>query len=427
MKKVLITLSIVLISLIGYSQVTNVGEFRIANATTTFGVNLPVGTKIYNIATGEYWVATAGVASTATLTTASASFELLNNAGTDDQTASEVNVTATGNLSATNVQSALEELQGDIDGIADTDDQTLSIDSTAGRIFTISIENGNSVSFKDSILTESDVEAYINGNENSFNGWDKDASDDFDGDFTSLSNIPSGIADGDDVNDADYDPTNEIQTIDTARLVGTTLELSLSSDGEAKKEIDLSSLQDGTGTDDQSLSYNSGTHAIDIEDGTSAVLPLALDDGATEGLASFTASDFTVTSGNVAIDYVNGQAATNSQPGFATSTHITAIESNTSDISTNTGNISTNASDISALEAIAKSVTQKFEVGSNSATATTYTLSVAAATSQACIVSYNGVVLDPSSDYVFASSTSLQINVPVYQYDKIVILYKTAL
>ena len=47
--------------------------------------------------------------------------ELTNDAGyvtTDDQTATEVSVTPTGNLSSTNVQSALVELQGDIDGIS---------------------------------------------------------------------------------------------------------------------------------------------------------------------------------------------------------------------------------------------------------------------------------------------------------------------
>ena len=70
MKKLVFTMSIVLIGLLGYSQVTSVGEFRVADATTAFGVNLPLGTKVYNIATGDYWVATAGVVSTATLSTA---------------------------------------------------------------------------------------------------------------------------------------------------------------------------------------------------------------------------------------------------------------------------------------------------------------------------------------------------------------------
>jgi hypothetical protein len=41
------------------------------------------------------------------------------------------------------------------------------------------------------------------------------------------------------------------QTIDVFSLAGTTLSLSLESDGQAAQTVDLSSLQDGTGTDDQ--------------------------------------------------------------------------------------------------------------------------------------------------------------------------------
>jgi hypothetical protein len=115
MKKLLIILSFILLALIGYSQVTDVGEVRIANATTAFGRNLPVGTKVYNIATGDYWVATAGVVNTATLTTASESFTLLNDAGTDDQTASEVDITdAEEYYTSENVEGALQEVGADI-------------------------------------------------------------------------------------------------------------------------------------------------------------------------------------------------------------------------------------------------------------------------------------------------------------------------
>lgn len=418
-------MSIVLISILGYSQVTNVGEFRVATATTDFGVNLPIGTKVYNIATGEYWVATAGVASTEDLTSASASFTLLNNSGTDDQ-----ELDLTGNILSIEGGTNTIDLSGYLDN---TDSQTAAqVDITdSGNNYDGTTVEAALSEIGDSIAAHNDSISALRGDINTINsagyltsevdGSTTNEIQDLSGSGSTLSGYVIALSDdGTSVtlpNEADGSVTNEIQTLDVAQLDGTNLELSLSSDGEATHQIDLSSI---AGTDDQGLSYNSGTHAIDIENGTSAVIPLALDDGATEGLASFTASDFTVTSGNVAIDYANGQAATNSQPGFATASQITAIE-------TNTSNISTNASDISTLEAIAKTVTQRFEVGSNSTSATSYTLSVAAATSQACVVSYNGVVLDPTSDYEFASSTSLQINVPVYQYDKIVISYKTAL
>lgn len=47
-------------------------------------------------------------------------------------------------------------------------------------------------------------------------------------------------------------------------------------------------------------------------------LPTALTDGSTKGVASFSASDFNSTGGNITIDYTNGQEATASQKGFLT-------------------------------------------------------------------------------------------------------------
>jgi hypothetical protein len=47
-------------------------------------------------------------------------------------------------------------------------------------------------------LNETQVEAFIDGDETSFNGWDKNAADDFNGAFSSLTGIPAGLSDGDD-------------------------------------------------------------------------------------------------------------------------------------------------------------------------------------------------------------------------------------
>ncbi len=85
----------------------------------------------------------------------------------------------------------------------------------------------------------------------------------------------------------------------------------------------------GTNTGDQGLTYNAGTHTVELSAGSDAIIPLAVDDGATEGLASFAASDFTATAGNIVIDYANGQKVTTSQPGFATSTLYDSITANT--------------------------------------------------------------------------------------------------
>ena len=75
---------------------------------------------------------------------------------TADQIASEVPSTASGNLAATNVQDALNELQGDIDTLTTnaSDDQTLSISTNE-----ITISEGNSITLYDQTLnTTDDVE-----------------------------------------------------------------------------------------------------------------------------------------------------------------------------------------------------------------------------------------------------------------------------
>lgn len=107
MKKFVFFLIFSLIVTLGYSQVADVGEFRIANATTAFGRNLPVGTKVYNIADGKYWVAIDGVDKTETLTTGAAKFELINkNVRAEDVPIDDLGGFYTG----TDVEAALQEV-----------------------------------------------------------------------------------------------------------------------------------------------------------------------------------------------------------------------------------------------------------------------------------------------------------------------------
>lgn len=82
MKKLIITMGIVLISLVGFSQAAPTQVYRIADANTAFGVNISVGKQVYNIATQELWIATSGVLSTAKLSDSAASFKIVNGAGT---------------------------------------------------------------------------------------------------------------------------------------------------------------------------------------------------------------------------------------------------------------------------------------------------------------------------------------------------------
>ncbi|MCF8222647.1 MAG: hypothetical protein K9J25_05825 [Bacteroidales bacterium] len=119
-----------------------------------------------------------------------------------------------------------------------TDDQTLSITD-----HTLIIENGNSVTLPDNdnqalSITDHTI-AIENGNSVI---------------------LPDSIA------DADSDPQNEL--LQSALLNGSMLELT---DNGGTAQVDLSSLQSGTATDDQILSITD--HTLSIENGNSVTLP----------------------------------------------------------------------------------------------------------------------------------------------------------
>ena len=256
--------------------------------------------------------------------------------------------------------------------------------------------------------------------------------------------------------------------LDSLALDGTTLKI-YQNGWATPFSVDLSGIIPGA----QDLSYNSGTHSIDISGGgDSAIIPLAVDDGATEGLASFTAADFNVTAGNVAIDYANGQKATNAQPGFATAAHITAIEANTAKIGVtdgdkgditigSSGTTYTIDSDAVTYSKIQNVVGNDVLLGNNSGaggvveeltasdvrtilnvadgaqvnyiprsqtfteddgTPTAHSLTYTAVTSGAT-VTQNGAVVPPAN-YTL-TTTTLTLSTVVYQYDEVIIYYNS--
>ncbi len=65
------------VSISTQAQVSSAGVYRISNATTAFGVNLSVGTQVYDVANDKFYLTTSPVSSISTLTSASSSFLLL--------------------------------------------------------------------------------------------------------------------------------------------------------------------------------------------------------------------------------------------------------------------------------------------------------------------------------------------------------------
>lgn len=78
MKKLITMFGFLLIVGYSFGQATAVGEFRVATMTTDFGVNLPIGSKIFCIADSSYWGLTAPVITTDDLTSATRKVRISN-------------------------------------------------------------------------------------------------------------------------------------------------------------------------------------------------------------------------------------------------------------------------------------------------------------------------------------------------------------
>jgi hypothetical protein len=83
LKKYVLTLFILFIGVASFSQVTPVNTVRIANSTTQIGENVPVGTLVIDLLNNKIYLAKVSVVSTQTITSALASFELVNDVVND--------------------------------------------------------------------------------------------------------------------------------------------------------------------------------------------------------------------------------------------------------------------------------------------------------------------------------------------------------
>ncbi len=113
--------------------------------------------------------------------------------------------------------------------------------------------------------------------------------------------------------------------------LGTTSPWSGSGVAFRVSESQVSTAATGTVSGANGISVTAG-QAI-IGSGLTITGVNAAADGSTKGVASFTANDFDASSGNISIDYTNGQKASGSQPGFLSSADWTTFNNKQATIS----------------------------------------------------------------------------------------------
>ncbi|MEI6143252.1 MAG: hypothetical protein WCP85_28500 [Mariniphaga sp.] len=136
MKQLLLSAVLLLFSISIFAQATPVGELRVADAGTAFGVNVPAGTKIYQMDTKQYWVCVDGAASTAKLNSHAGSVINLLNAVEQSMTTTSSGTTAVINLSKTTLTTGTEVAASDVVTIG-TSGPSIAITSDASKNITI--------------------------------------------------------------------------------------------------------------------------------------------------------------------------------------------------------------------------------------------------------------------------------------------------
>jgi len=403
MKK-LLTLLLFFTLFLAYGQVSPFKTVRVANATTTFSENLSVGTLVYNVDTDELFQANAAVVSTLTLTTGTALFTLIDSGGTDDQDLSYNSGTHA--IDITDGSSATVPLavaDGATEGLASF--TAVDFDATTGNISLDYTNAQKATTSTIGFLTDTDWDTF---------------NDKGNGDMV-LADVQSvtGLKTFDKEKLAMKGTSTGVNLISVANTSGTDYtNIIPAKAGTFAMTSDITGTNSGTNTGDQDLTYNSGTHTVELSAGDDAIIPLSLADGATEGLASFASADFTATAGNIVI--------ANDGVTYAQMQNVVADERILGRVSGADGIVEelTAAQVLTMINVEANAdvnftfLTEKFE--EDDGTPTAHSLAQTAQTAGAT-VSINGAMLDPA-DYTLASST-ITVTVPVLQYDIVIISY----
>jgi len=149
-----------------------------------------------------------------------------------------------------------------------TDDQTVDTLSLTGTVLTLTLEDDNEAPYTVDLSSLQDGTGTDNQQIET---------------FTLAANILTLALEDDGqpnqtVNLSAYLDNTDDQTVDTLSLTGTVLTLTLEDDNEAPYTVDLASLQDGIGTDDQTLTFTDATRVLSIESGNTVDLSEGIQD-----------------------------------------------------------------------------------------------------------------------------------------------------
>lgn len=165
----------------------------------------------------------------------------------------------------------------------------------------------------------------------------------------------------------------------TQRIIGNVS----TSTAESRGQLAAWSTTNGSPAQLYSVATTSGTVSSPLTGSLTCIgsctlgIQNAVADGSTKGAASFVANDFDATSGNIGIDYTNGQAATGALKGFLTSADWTSFNSR---LSTTTAGILAGQGLFHSTTSVAYQLTQPVILGN--ATSTTFFATLASSTSQ---------------------------------------------
>ena len=445
MKKYLLTTALLGISYLGFSQVTPSGHFRIADRTTAFGINVPVGTQIYCVSDSTTWEVKAGLGSAITITTGLPSLFLVGkatNLSVGTQTGTTLNVNSSTGTAVTlpaadgtnaGLMTAAEftKLAG-VSG-SNTGDQTITLTgditgSGTGSFATAIGANKVTLANMTTIATNSllgrstagtgNVEALTVGSGLSLSGGTLTATN------TNAGTVTSVTSANGDATVATTTTTPVITIVSAPKLTTARAINGVDFDGTAPITV-TAAAGTLTGTTLNSTVVNSSLTSVGTLTNLTVTNPIA---GSITGNAATvtTNADLTgdVTSSGSNATTISNNAVTYAKMQAVTTNKLLGSGSGTSvaEITLGTG-LSFSGSTLNTTGVGFRYKTEAFEEAlAGPSTARTYSLVNIPATATGITVQLNGLPLNVTSQYTLTGLV-VAVIIPVYQYDRLTVSY----